>query len=100
MSKIKIEGSLFSDTNLESSVCTHLQPILAYLEKNGVGYDHATPMFTDKGGGWTRFVEGTIHFDQLESIFEIPSFMKFNRREKAIVCTRCWCDIAVGAEPK
>lgn len=94
MSKIEINGSEFSDTNLEYSVCSHLQPILERLERNGNGYAHGSPMRTDKGGGATRVVDKQIDFDLVDTIFEIPTFIKVSRDEKAILCTRCWCAIA------
>lgn len=99
MNKLKIVGSEFSDMNLKLSVCSHLKPILEFLERNGNSYDHNTPNFTDKGGGATRFIRESIDFDHLEKVFEIPSFIKLNRDEKAVVCTRCWCVIAEGCPP-
>ena len=96
MSKITIQGSKYSDTDLSSSVCSHLEPILDFLEKNGSQYDHVTPMETDKGGGATRRVKGSINFDLIENVFDIPEFIKLNRKEKALFCTRCWCDIVEG----
>lgn len=96
MSKITIQGSKYSDTELSSSVCSHLEPILDLLEKNGSRYDHATPMETDKGGGSTRRIKGVINFDLIENVFDIPKFIKLNRKEKSVFCARCWCDIVEG----
>lgn len=99
MNKIKIQGSEFLDTNLEFSVCSHLQPILEFIEKHGSNYDHAAPMYSDKGSGAIRFIAGAIKFDLLERTFEFPAFVELNKKEKTIFCSRCWCGIVEGSAP-
>lgn len=94
MSKIKIKGSEFSDTDLKFSVCSHLLPILDYLVKNGNSWDKGNELFTDKGGTRTLFVHKTIDYSKIEKIFEIPPFIEVNREYKSIICRRCWCDIS------
>lgn len=99
MSRIRIQGSEFVDSDLEFSVCSHLQPILEFLETNGNSYDHSAPMYADKGNGPTRFIKGAINFDLLESTFEFPAFIKINPKEKVVFCNRCWCNIVEGRSP-
>lgn len=99
MNKIKIQGSEYLDSNLEFSVCSHLQPILEFLEKNGISYDHTVRLYLDKGAGAIRYVRGAIDFDLLESTFEIPAFLDFFRKGKTVFCRRCWCSIVEGKSP-
>ncbi|HXT00501.1 MAG TPA: hypothetical protein VN915_07480 [Elusimicrobiota bacterium] len=99
MTKIQIKGSEFVDPNLEFSVCSHLQPILEFLEKHGISYDHAVRLYLDKGAGAIRYVKGAIDFDLLESTFEIPAFLDVFRKNKTVFCRRCWCSIVEGRSP-
>jgi hypothetical protein len=93
VSKIKIVGSQFSDTELTTDVCSHLRPILEFLEKRGNSYAHGTSMKTSRDGGATRLVSGTIDFDAIEAAFELPYDLELARQYRAIICRRCWCDI-------
>lgn len=92
--KMKIEGSAFSDTDLKNKVCSHLQPILDALIENGNSFDQASPMQTDKGGGWTRIMSRPIDFHLVEEKFDIPKFIELHKNTGTIFCSRCWCDIA------
>lgn len=91
--KLQIGGSEYSDVNLEHNVCSHLQPILDLLQARGNVINRSDPLDKSRGGA-TRFISTPIPFDLIESYFEIPEFIELNRRERAIICRRCWCDIA------
>lgn len=93
MKKRHIEGSEYSDTNLEYSVCSHLQSILEVLEEHGNTFDHSAPLDKSRGGS-TRLVSKPIDFELIERTFEIPEFIEFNNPHRAVICRRCWCDIA------
>lgn len=93
MSKEKIAGSVYSDVNLSNDVCSHLKPILDFLEKIGNSYVKG-PLAIGRDGGRTRFVQKPIDFDSIEIRFEIPEFIKLARNHRGILCSRCWCDIA------
>ncbi|MBK8575445.1 MAG: hypothetical protein IPN90_07150 [Elusimicrobia bacterium] len=36
----------------------------------------------------------------IEKVFDIPEFIKLKRKEKAVFCKRCWCDIVEGQTEK
>jgi hypothetical protein len=93
VNKKVIQGSVYADTDLKSSVCSHLETILNFLGEKGLVYSKNSPMVTDKGGGARRYVKGRIPFQEIMETFEIPDFIRLNEKEKTIFCTRCWCDI-------
>jgi hypothetical protein len=93
VSKTLIQGSEFSDTNLEYSVCSHLQPILELLSQHGNTFDDSNPLAKTRGGA-TRLVAKPIDFGLIEGNFEIPKFIELNRLGRAVICRKCWCDIA------
>jgi hypothetical protein len=92
MGKIKIQGSVYSDTDLTDDVCSHLKPVLEFLVSKGNTYAKG-PLETSKDGGRTRHMSGPIDFDAVEQWFDVPSFIKLAREHHGILCTRCWCDI-------
>lgn len=91
--KIKISGSEYSDTNLEGSVCSHLEPILNKLEEHGAKWDKSQKLKTDKGGAYTLKLKTPIDFNLIEDTFEIPHFIEISKEFNSIICRRCWCDI-------
>lgn len=91
--KIKIEGSEFSDTNLELNVCSHLEPFLSYFETKGAKWEKQKPLLTDRGGAHTLKIKHKIDFDAVRRDFEIPRFIDLAEEYKSIVCRKCWCDI-------
>ena len=97
MSKRLIEGSEFADTNLDYSVCSHLQPILELLSRDGNSFDDSSPLDKRRGGS-TRLVAKPIDFELIERYFEIPKFIELNRAVRSVICRKCWCDIA-GPQP-
>ena len=95
MTKIKIQGSQYSDADLKRSVCSHLKQILDLLVRNGNSFDESKPLISDpRGGGATLCVVKPINFDLIQQTFEIPAHIELNRNEKAVICRRCWCDIS------
>ena len=93
MSKLKIGGSTFSDTNLETDVCSHLRPILALLVSQGNSYDPSEPLQRDKSSASRRLVNGPLDFQLIEDSFEIPKFIVLAREHGTILCQTCWCAI-------
>ena len=93
MSKKSIKGSEFSDINLDRSVCSHLQPILDLLRQHGNIFNDPSPLEKTRGGA-TRLVAKPIDFALIEGSFEIPKFIELNRVARAVICRKCWCDIA------
>jgi hypothetical protein len=93
VTKSLIEGSEFADTNLDYSVCSHLQPILELLSLRGNAFDASGPLDKSRGGS-TRLVAKPIDFELIERSFEIPTFIELNRTDRAVICRKCWCDIA------
>lgn len=91
--KQKIEGSEYADTELTYSVCSHLQPILDCLEKNGAEFDKRKKLYTDKGGAHSLKLDSKIDFGLIETNFEIPCFIELSSDYKSVICRRCWCDI-------
>lgn len=91
--KRKISGSQFSDTNLEYSVCSHLQPILDFLKDHGAVLNEGEKLFTDKGGAHTLKLKSKIDFNALENSFDLPEFIELSRQYNSIICRKCWCDI-------
>lgn len=92
MGKRTVNGSDFADVALEHSVCSHLQPILELLKEHGNIVDDSRAL--DKTRGGSRFVMRPIDFALIETTFEIPKFIELNRASRAVICRRCWCDIA------
>ncbi len=97
MEKRQIQGSQYADTNLEYSVCSHLQEILDLLVEHGNSFDHSLPLERLRGGS-TRFVAKPINFDLIERTFELPKFIELNKGQHCVICRRCWCDIAEGSQ--
>ena len=91
--KRKIVGSEFADPDPESSVCSHLQPILDLLAESGNSFDRSAPMNRSRGGA-TRLVTKPIDFTLIEATFEVPAFIELDRPREAVICRRCWCDIS------
>lgn len=91
--KRKIEGSEYSDTDLTYFVCSHLQPILRFLDENGAKYDKGQKLQQDKGGAHSFKLRSKIDFHLVEKAFEIPHFIELSPEYKSIICRRCWCDI-------
>lgn len=98
MIKRSIEGSEFADTNLDYSVCSHLQPILELLSQHGNRFDNSGPLDKSRGGS-TRLVSQPIDFELVEESFEIPKFIELNRPARTVICRKCWCDIAEQSVP-
>ena len=88
-----IRGDDFSNTELAYSVCSHLKPILELLVQHGNAFDASNPLDISRGGS-TRFVEKPIDFQLIQRTFEIPSFIELNPGERAVICRKCWCDLA------
>src|SRR4051812_37589832 len=97
MRKQQIQGSEFADTDLEYSVCSHLQPILKLLTENGNGYDSSKPLDRSRGGS-TCLLSKPIAFNLIEDHFEIPTFIELRKPDQSVVCRRCWCDLAASNE--
>lgn len=93
MTKIKITGSEYSDTDLEKKVCSHLLPILEFLEAEGATWDKNAKLYTDKGGAHTLKINMKINFNKVAENFEIPSFIELSEEYHSIICRKCWCDI-------
>lgn len=92
MKKI-IYGSEHADIDLEYDVCSHLKPILLFLEKKCRIVKKNKKLFTDKGGAHTLKIKGKIDMDLINSEFEIPEFIELSTEYHSIICRRCWCDI-------
>ncbi len=92
--KIKIQDVDIIHSDLSRSVCLHLQGILSLLEVHGISYDKSLPLYTDKGGAHTLYVDGNIDFDLVKEHFEIPSFIEISQKYQSIICRKCWCDIS------
>lgn len=93
MSKMRILGSQFSDTDLKVDVCSHLTPILGLLEARGNSYDRSKALYRDKYSEYQKEVSKPIDFDLIEESFEIPNFIVLDRRRKSVLCQTCWCAI-------
>lgn len=91
--KKKIIGSEYSDTNLNQSVCSHLQPILDVLKKNGALIADDGKMHIDKGGAYTLKLKSKINFSLLRKEFDFPDFIELSEEHGSVICRRCWCDI-------
>lgn len=91
--KIRINGSESADTDLEYNVCSHLREILGVLEMEGISWDKAKPLATDKDGGHSLKLNGKINFQLISERFEVPGYIELLPKYKSVICRRCWCDI-------
>ena len=76
-----------------STVCSHLEPIVDFLEKSGAKFDWVTGVIPDKAAGNILLSEGDIDFLLIENNFNIPEYIYLDRSRNLVFCKKCWCAI-------
>lgn len=88
--KIEIVESPFEPAT-RLSVCSHLVPIVNFLEKCGAEFDWAAGVIPDKAVGNILLSEDDIDFVLIEDNFNIPDYLFLDRFRNMIFCKKCWC---------
>lgn len=90
--KINIVESPFKPAT-RRSVCSHLTPIVDFLENDGHKFDWDTGVIPDKAAGNILVAETDIDFKSIEDQFNVPDYLNLDRSRGVIFCNKCWCAI-------
>ncbi len=73
-------------------VYSHLEPIVDLLLSHGnsLARDYK---WGENRTGFYCFLQDAIDFDLVESSFDIPEFIRFDRQNNAIECDKTWVSI-------